>query len=125
MTPPSSDEVVSVVKKAIDADEYDLHAVMPTGESQHLRFYLVIWEVPHRDAGDDDVPADATLLKERYFQMPKEGAPSDLTPTFKKNGIARRNLGGLKKRLVKAYARVSNVEGDDAPSEPLWLEEAE
>lgn len=123
MTSPTEEDVLATVKESIDG-EYHLHAVLPTGESQHLRFYLVIWEEPHRDAGDD-LPDDASLLKERYFQIPKDTAPpeADLSPTWKTNGIARRDVGGLKSRLVRAYARVSNGEsGDYDTDDPLWLE---
>lgn len=126
MTRPTSETVVSAVQKAIDAQEYTLHAILPTGESTHLHFYLVIWETPHRDAGSDGIPADATLLKERYFQLPKDTAPASLDPTFKTNGISRRDEGGLQGRLVRAYARVSNGDGIDTDyEEPLWLPEDE
>lgn len=126
VTESTPESVTSAVKKATD-DAATLHAILPTGESQYLRFYLVIWEVPHRDAGTKGIPEDATLLKERYFQVPKDDAPADLSPTFKSNGISRRDTGDLKARLVRAYARISNVEGTDVDDghDPLWLDQSE
>lgn len=125
MTRPTSETVVSAVQKAIDAEEAVVHGILPTGESQHLRFYLVVWEIPHRDAGEGSVPEGATLLKERYFQIPKDSAPEEVAasgPQFKRNGIARRDTGDLKTRLVRLYARVSNGDGLDTDyEEPLWL----
>lgn len=131
MTRRTPESVVTAVEKSIadteNVDEWAVHAILPTGDSQHLDFYLVMWEIPHESAGENGVPDDATLLKERYFQMPKDTAPREVKQSgaqFKTNGIARRDTGALKGRLVRAYARISNGDGlDDADADPLWLAE--
>lgn len=117
MTRPSKSTVLGEVEKRID-DDAIIHAVIPTGNSDDDWFFLVLFEESHRDAGGD-APADATLLKERYFQYPKEG--SDHQITFLQNGINRRRTGDLTNRLVKAYARADNVRGT-TDLDPLWID---
>lgn len=98
-------DIITLVRKSIaqsdDPDEYDLLFVIPTpGGSEHLRFYIVGWRIPHPSV------ADADLVKLRYFQVPRPDAPESLHPTFKKNGMTFRDEtnGELLYALLEGFA---------------------
>lgn len=114
---PAKSEVLRHVHEAIDGSEYRIHAVIPSGSNDVLWFYLIVWSEPHKEVDD------ATMLNERYFQLPRDWS-NEFSPTFKKNGINRRNTGGLADDLAHIYAQAAHdrdvewLEKDD----PLWLD---
>lgn len=92
----SKEEIRGCIEAEITAEEYTLHRIIPTGHSEYLRFYLVLWTEPHPDV------EDATLRKLRYFQIPRQPEETpDLEPTFKTNGIAIRDEEGARSGVVK------------------------
>lgn len=115
---PAKSEVLRHIHEAIDGSKYRIHAVKPCGSNDVLWFYLVVWSTPHREVDD------ATMLNERYFQIPKDWS-NEFSPTFKKNGINRRNMGGLATELTEIYAKATQERDPDWMEEddPLWLED--
>lgn len=117
---PTRDDVLGHVHEAIDGSEYRVHAIIPCGGNDVLWFFIVVWSVPHREV------EGATMLNERYFQIPKDWS-DEFSPTFKKNGINRRDMSGLALTLQRAYSRANQEKGDDidwlAEDDPLWLDD--
>lgn len=99
---PSREKVERLVKENIEQSEYQIHGIIPCGANDLLWFYLVVWSQPHREVDD------ATMLNERYFQIPRDWS-DEYSPTFKTNGINRRNMGELAGRLAHIYAEADNA----------------
>ena len=100
MTPDVEDAEARV--RSLCDPEDRLTAVIPTGESDAAAYVLAIVE---RDHPDED---GKTVLMERYAQLAAEW--SDMSDTFMKNGINRRQEAGdgtLARHLAKAYGRLA------------------
>lgn len=108
-------DILASVQKHVD-DDASIHAVIPVGGNDALDYYLVVFEEPHSDHDD------ATLLKERYYQVPTEGFTDEYSETFLKNGISRRRVDGdgLADRLARAY-RVTAHRDLTTDDDPAWL----
>jgi hypothetical protein len=116
---PAKLEVLGHIHEAIDGSNYQIHAVVECGQSEVLYYYLVVYSTPHPELDD------AEMLNERYFQIPTDWQ-SEYAPTFKTNGINRRDTGGLASHLSDIYttaARDQDVRGTEwlAGDDPLWL----
>jgi hypothetical protein len=113
---PAKQDVLGHIHEAIDGSNYRIHAVVNCGQNDVLYYYLVVYSTPHPEV------EDAEMLNERYFQLPTDWH-SEYAPTFKTNGINRRDTGGLAHTLFKIYAHAAGDDGTEwlAEDDPLWL----
>jgi len=99
MTPDVDVEEAEARAEDLRDEDDRLAAVIPTGESEAAAYCLAIVERDHPDA------EGKVVLMERYAQLAAEW--SDMSDTFMKNGINRRQDAGdgsLARELAQAYA---------------------